>query len=162
MITVALSTRIAATANDVWRALTDPKEREIWDERILGEVRLSRPAARSRSDVTRSAGAAPRSRTRWRFALAGIQQVLQDDIVSEDRLERVVSRLAIGSMHFDQTLTFHAEDDETGPHTRLGMKLTSHNQVAVIGEFIQRGRVQEIVLEYVDTTLRQVQKHCER
>ena len=67
----------------------------------------------------------------------------------------------MGSMHFDQTLTLHREDDESGPQTRLGMKLVAHNQIAVIGEMVQRLDVQKIVIEYVDATLRQVQKHCE-
>ena len=84
------------------------------------------------------------------------------DVVSEaERNDRLVSRISIGSMLFDQTLTFHREDDESGPRTRLSMKLVARNQIAVIGEVVQRLDVQKIVIEYVDTTLRQVQKHCE-
>lgn len=64
-------------------------------------------------------------------------------------------------MHFDQTLTLHTEDDETGPRTRLGMKIVAHNSIAVIGEVVPRLDVQKLIIEYVDATLRQVQKHCE-
>ncbi len=74
---------------------------------------------------------------------------------------RLVSRISIGSMHFDQTLTLHAEDDESGQRTRLGMKLVARNRIAVVGEVVERLDVQKIVIEYVDTTLRQVQKSCE-
>ena len=42
------------------------------------------------------------------------------------------------------------------------MKLVAHNSIAVIGEIIPRLDVQKIIMEYVDMTLRQVQKHCER
>jgi hypothetical protein len=86
---------------------------------------------------------------------------MQDVISDAAPNQRLVSRISIGSMHFDQTLSLHREDDESGPRTRLGMKLVAHNQIAVIGELVQRVDVQKIVIEYVDTTLRQVQKHCE-
>ena len=65
-------------------------------------------------------------------------------------------------MQFDQTLILFSEDDEMGPHTRLAMKLVARNSIAVIGEVVPRLDVQKIVIEYVDTTLRQVQKYCER
>ena len=64
-------------------------------------------------------------------------------------------------MHFDQTLTLYREDDESGVRTRVGMKLVARNQIAVLGDVVQRLDVQKIVIEYVDTTLRQVQKYCE-
>jgi hypothetical protein len=86
---------------------------------------------------------------------------MQDVTSNVDPNERLVSRISIGSMHFDQTLTLHREDDESGARTRLGMKLVARNQIAVLGEVVQRLDVQKIVIEYVDTTLRQVQKHCE-
>jgi len=81
--------------------------------------------------------------------------------MTANRHDRLSSRISIGSIHFDQTLTLHTEDDETGPRTRLGMKLVAGNSIAVIGEVLSRLDVQKIVIEYVDTTLRQVQKYCE-
>ena len=95
----------------------------------------------------------------------GVPMVLQDDVLTSEPYDRLASRVSIGSMHFDQTFTLfseNAEDDETGPRTRLGMKLVAHNSIAVIGELIPRFDVQKIIMKYVDTTLRQVQKHCER
>jgi hypothetical protein len=86
---------------------------------------------------------------------------MQDSISEAIRNERLVSRISIGSMHFDQTFTLHREDDESGPRTRLSMKLMARNQIAVIGEVVQRLDVQKIVIEFVDSTLRQVQKYCE-
>jgi hypothetical protein len=91
---------------------------------------------------------------------SGVPMVLQDDVLRSEPFDRHESR-----MHFDQTLTLFAENDEndeTGPRTRLGMKLVAHNSIAVIGEIIPRLDVQKIIMEYVDTTLRQAQKYCER
>ena len=150
LITVALSATIGAPIDRVWRALTDPSERIVWDERILGEVSLS----------PRSENVVP-DKTKWRFRLGSVPLVMQDVVSQAERNERLTSRISIGSMHFDQTLTFHREEDESGPRTRLSMKLVARNQIAVIGEVVQRLDVQKIVIEYVDTTLRQVQKYCE-
>jgi len=166
LITVALSATIGASHERVWRALVDPSERVIWDERILGEV--ARPLgiqARTRKRTDRPRGVPDKQavirETRWRFKLGSVPLVMQDEIIAADRHDRLVSRISIGSMHFDQTLTLHTEDDESGPRTRLGMKLIAQNSIVVIGEVVQRVDVQKIVIEYVDTTLRQVQKYCE-
>lgn len=161
MITVALSATIGAPHERVWRALVDPQERELWDERILGAVALSR-AGKNVGDRKRPSGKqAPLRKTRWRFKLGGVPLVMQDEVIRADRHDRLVSRITIGSMHFDQTLTLHDDDDETGPRTRVGMKIAATNSIAVIGEFVPRLDVQKLVIEYVDSTLRQVQKHCE-
>ena len=173
MITVALSATISVPIDRVWHAVTDPSERIVWDERILGEVSLSgertktteRTTERTTKNAesmaaTQPADIVPR-KTKWRFQLGGVPLVMQDVISDAERNERLVSRISIGSMHFDQTLTLHREDDESGPRTRLGMKLVARNQIAVLGEVIQRLDVQKIVIEYVDTTLRQIQKYCE-
>ncbi len=172
MITVALSTTIGAPRERVWRGLSDPAERPIWDERILGEVAV-RPARHGARGAARSGARSPTARrrppdddrrshkTRWRFRFGGVPQVMQEEVQSEEAGERLISRITIGSMHFDQTLTLHAEEDESGPRTRVGMKIIAHNSIAVIGEVVPRLEVQKIVIEYVDTTLRQLQKYCE-
>jgi hypothetical protein len=87
---------------------------------------------------------------------------MQEEVIAADRHDRLMSRVSIGTVHFDQTLTFHSEDDETGPRTRLGMKIIARNSIAVIGDVVERLDVQKIIIEYVDTTLRQAQKHCEQ
>jgi hypothetical protein len=171
LITVALSTTIGASHERVWRALVDPEERPIWDERILGRVGAGDAAApgsgrRRRTTSTADGEACPSQKdplrlTRWRFLLGNVPLVMHDEVFAASPTERLVSRISIGSMHFDQTQTLHAEDDESGPRTRLGMKLVARNSIAVIGEVVPRLDVQKLVIEYVDTTLRQVQKHCE-
>lgn len=161
MITVALSAAIGAPHERVWRALVDPRERELWDERILGEVEFAR-ASKTASDRSRTSSKRNSLRTtRWRFKLGRVPLVMQEEVMRADGHDRLVGRITIGSMHFDQTFTLRDEDDETGPRTRVGMKVVATNSIAVIGEVVPRLEVQKLVIEYVDATLRQVQKHCE-
>lgn len=84
-----------------------------------------------------------------------------DEILSVERHDRLNGRISIGSMRFDETISLHAESDPCGPRTRLGMKLVARNSIAVFGELVPRFEVQRIAIEYIDTTLRQVRKHCE-
>jgi len=156
LITVALSATIGAPANRVWRALTDSVERIAWDDRVLGKVESS-----GANFPATKAGKPRPNITQWRFKLGGVPLVMRDELILDEPIERRVSRISIGSMHFDQTLTLYREDDENGPRTRLSMKLVARNRIAVIGEVVERLDVQKIVIEYVDTTLRQVQKFCE-
>jgi uncharacterized protein YndB with AHSA1/START domain len=121
----------------------------------------SRRSPEERAERAPSNRRTPIRTTRWRFRLGGVPLVMQDEVMTVNRHDRLSSRISIGSIHFDQTLTLHTEDDETGPRTRLGMKLVAGNSIAVIGEVVSRLDVQKIVIEYVDTTLRQVQKYCE-
>jgi hypothetical protein len=162
LITVALSATIDSTSERVWRALVDPAERPLWDDRILGEIPTP-PSRAPRRGAPRAADD-PQDvlrRTRWRFRLADIPLVMVDEILRVEGHDRLYGRISIGSMHFDETITVHAENDPSGPHARLGMKLVSHNSIAVIGELVPRLDVQRLVIGYVDTTLRQVRKHCE-
>jgi len=163
VITVALSANIGAPHARVWRALIDPDERTIWDERILGEASLSRsPRAPRRRSRAGSPERKPLIRShRYRFRLGGVPLVLRDEILATEGHDRLVSRISIGSLRFDQTLTLYDEADETGPRTRLGMKIVADNSISLIGETVPRLEVQKLVIEYVDATLRQVRKYCE-
>lgn len=161
---MALTATIDATGECVWRALLDPALRPRWDDRILGEIRLPLRSDRvlhgvRRAPTTRHGDALRRAC--WRFRLAGIPLVMVEEIHRIEGHDRLLGRISIGSMHFDQTITLHAEHDRSGPRTRLGMKLVASNSIAVIGELVPRLEVQRIVIEYVDTTLRQVRKYCE-
>ncbi|MFK7896905.1 MAG: SRPBCC family protein [Myxococcota bacterium] len=169
MITLALSATVGAPTPRVWRALVDPAERLVWDERVLGEVspaagkRQARASKRLHltSAIPKAAAPPPLRTTRWRFRLGGVPLVMVERILQAEPGQRIVSKIVIGSMQFEQTLTLHPEQDETGRRTRVGMKLVAQNRVAVIGEVVPRSEVQKIVIEYIDSTLRQLQKHCE-
>ena len=164
MITVALTATIDAEGERVWRAIVEASERPLWDDRILGEIQLPKPRVRgrpsnriARSDLHTNVI----RRTAWRFRLTDIPLVMVDEVYRQEGRERLVGRISIGSLHFDQVITVHEEWDSSGPHTRLGMKLVAGNSIAVISELVPRLDVQRIVIEYVDTTLRQIRKYCE-
>lgn len=164
LITVALAATIDATGERVWRAITDPSQRLLWDDRILGAVEPARsevPRRRSIRIPSAVPSAPPIRTTRWRFLWSGIPLVLVDEIHRIEGHERSFGRFSIGSMRFDQTLTVSEERDDGGPHSRLAMKLVANNSIAVFGELIPRLEVQRMAIEYVDTTLRLVRKHCE-
>lgn len=163
MITVALTATIDATAERVWRAVIDPAERALWDDRILGEIRLPLADSRSIRARRRLPGSAPEAlrATCWRFRLGDVPLVMVEELQRLDGRERLLGRVSIGSLHFDETLTVHAEQDASGRRVRLGMKLVCSNRIAVLGELIPRLEVQRFLIEYVDTTLRQIRKHCE-
>lgn len=164
MITVALTATIDADGERVWRAIALACERPLWDDRILGEIHLPMPRKRggpSKGIVRFDRHADTLRRTVWRFRLGGVPLVMVDEVYRLEGQERLVGRISIGSLHFDQVITVHEERDPSGPHTRLGMKLVASNSIAVFSELVPRLDVQRIVIEYVDTTLRQVRKHCE-
>lgn len=164
MITVALTATIDAEGERVWRAIVEASERPLWDDRILGEIQL--PMPRKRGGPSKGIGRFDRHanvirRTAWRFRLTDVPLVMVDEVYRQEGRERLVGRISIGSLHFDQVITVHEERDSSGPHTRLGMKLVAGNSIAVISELVPRLDVQRIVIEYVDTTLRQIRKYCE-
>lgn len=156
---MALTATIDATGERVWRSIVDPSERPFWDDRILGEIK--RPLGSPIGDRPTRRSPDPIRCTRWRFRFSGIPLVLVDETHRMEGHERLFGRISIGSMHFDQTITVAEERDESGPRTRLGMKLVASNSIAVIGELVPRLEVQRFVIEYVDTTLRLIRKHCE-
>ena len=173
---MALTATIDATGERVWRSIVDPSERPFWDDRILGEIkrplpdRPKRPKSQRKTRSSRAPGNTPDKSpsdvepircTRWRFRFSGIPLVLVDETHRTEGHERLFGRISIGSMRFEQTITIVEEQDESGPRIRLGMKLVANNSIAVIGELVPRLEVQRFVIEYVDTTLRLIRKHCE-
>lgn len=178
MITVALTATVDCAGERVWRALVDRPERPLWDERVIGPIacesdegRSARGGSKTRrppADALHPAHALhahdrPRAleRRAWRFRFTDLPLVMVEEIHRIDPFERIATRVAIGSVHFDQLVTLHAEDDASGPRVRVGMKLVAPNAIAVFGGFVPRLDVQRLLIEYVDATLRQLRKHCE-
>ncbi len=169
MITVAFSATIAATRERVWQALTLLDERLSWDERILGEIPPATDPRRSdqirshRKSVPSTASLhGPLRSLRWRYRLGGVQLVMHEDFREIEPPGRLASRVSIGSLRFEQTFTLHREDDDGSvARTRLGIRIVVGNSIAVVGEIVPRLDVQKLVIGFADTTLRQIQKHCE-
>lgn len=165
MITIALSATINATRSRVWKALTVLDERAAWDDRVLGIVDSG-----TRRLETRHAGplaedpalARPfRATIRWRYRLGGIPLVMQEEIRAANPPRRLLCRLSIGSLRLEQDFTLEVDEDASHARTRLGMKVMASNSIALVDEVMARLDVQKLVIAFADTTLRQIQEHCE-
>ncbi len=152
MITIAMATVIGAAHSRVWRALTDPTELVAWDERLLGPV--GEPDGYPVSGQHQC----------WRYRMGKVQLVMHDrplEVVGEERLRRAIS---LGSMRYEQTYTLQPEissESRGDRRTRLGMKVVASNSIPVMGDVVDRFEVRRLTAEYIDTTLRLVQKFCE-
>jgi hypothetical protein len=148
VITIVMSAVINADPQQVWNALTTPRELVAWDERIVDSV-----------DVPESYPA-PGQHARWRYKLGSIQVIMHDRPREIVPLERLRSSLRLGSMRFEQTYTLRSEPGEPS-RTRLGMKLVAENSVPVVGAVVDRFEIRRLATDQIDTTLRSVQKWCE-
>ena len=143
-----MSTVIGAEPQRIWRALTDPDELSSWDERIIAPV--------DRPDSYPSAG----QHVRWRYRLGSVQLVMHDRPREIIPMQRLQSRIAIGSLRYEQTFSLMPERADS-PRTRLSMKIIASNSVPVIGEIVDRHDVRRMSVEHIDITLRSIQKWCE-
>jgi hypothetical protein len=159
LITIVMSATIAADPRRVWRALTSPSECVAWDERLIAPV--------DPIDRYPQAG----EPMRWRCLLGSVPVLLHDEPRAVIPYQKLRSLLAIGSLHFDQTYTLaiekeRAEGGESGPQskaprTRLCMKVTVANSVALVGAIVDRFEVRRMTVDRVDETLRAITKWCE-
>lgn len=139
---------IGAEHPRVWRALTDPDELVSWHERIIAPV--------ERPDRYPFSG----QHVRWRYRLGNVQLVMHDRPLEVVGQERLRASLSVGSMRYEQTFTLQSEPGPP-PRTRLGMRVSAANSIALIGETVDRFEVRRMAAEHIDTTLRALQKWCE-
>jgi len=85
--------------------------------------------------------------------------VMHEQLLEITRLERLSSRLKVGSLRFEQTFTLSTESNRP-PRTRLGMKVVTTSSVAVLGDVVDRFGVRKLAAERIDHTLRAVQDWC--
>jgi len=152
VITIALSTVIGAERERVWRALTRPAERIRWDERLV--ERLD-PA---------SGDPAPGQRMRWRYRLGAICVELLERPLQVRAPERLHCEQALGLFRFSVIYTLGVESglpDRTSDRTKLSLRLTTPNSVAVVGGTLDRFHVRRVASEFLDSQLRGLQKWCE-
>lgn len=143
-----MSTGVSAARERVWRALTVPDELIRWDEKI---VSLLDPAD----------GYPQRGRpVRWRYRIGTIPVMLRNSPVEVVPNERLRTESSLGLFRFDETYTLGADGDD--PHrTRLHLKLSAANTLAVVGGMLDRFAVRRVGAELVDRKLRAIQKWCE-
>ena len=147
VITIAMSKVIHASRERVWRAISEPRERIRWDERILS---LVRPAP----DHPYGDQAA-----HWRYQLGSVPVALEDQPLEVVPGKRLRHALAIGSFRFEQTYTL---SDEGAEHTRLSLRFSApENSIPVVGGTLDRFDLRRLASEIVDGNLRALQEWCE-
>ena len=148
LITLAMSVRIDAHRERVWRALTVPSELVSWNEQLLSAI--------DKPDAYPSVGHA----LRWSYLLGSVQVVMHERPIEIVPPERLCTTLRVGSLRFEQTFTLRCEASEL-PRTRLGMKLVTANSVPVVDDVLDRFDVRKLAADSIDRSLRSVQRWCQ-
>lgn len=143
-----MSVAVSAARTRVWRAITVPDELIRWDERIVSL--LDPPDGYPRAG----------QQIRWRYRLGAIPVTLRNSAVEVVPCERLHTAASMGLFRFDETFTLGLEDDDP-KRTRLQLKLTSANSLAVVGGLLDRFAIRRLSSELVDRKLRCIQKWCE-
>ena len=98
----------------------------------------------------------------WRYRLGTVPVVLHDRPTEVVPQERLRSRVDLGLFRFDQTWSLVSEISKGNiERTRLGLHLSAHNSIHVVGGTVDRFGVRQIAVEYVDGRLRSLQEWCE-
>ena len=153
MITIVMSSAIAADPQRVWRALTIPDECIAWDEHLLSAVDPM-------SDYP-----SPGETIRWRYQMGSVPILMKDHPIDVVPGRKLHSKVTLGPVRFEQTFTLSLEHDSMGENeaskTLLGMKVIASNSAAVMGAVVDRFEIRRITIDRVDATLRAVTKWCE-
>ena len=143
-----MSIAVSAARSRVWRALTVPDELIRWDDKILSL--LDPPDGYPRAG----------QQIRWRYRVGAIPVTLCNSPIEVVPNERLHTATAIGLFRFDETFTL-GNDGNDRQRTRLQLKLSAANSVAVVGGLVDRFTIRELGSELVDRKLRCIQKWCE-
>ncbi len=153
LITIVMSSAIAATQQCVWQALTVPSECMGWDENLLSAIDPVEAYPKAGETV------------RWQYRMGSVPIVMREEPIEIVPGRKLRSRITLGSLHFDQTYTLGLEQDlQSGANavkTLLGMKVIASNSAAVLGAVIDRFEVRRITTDRVDATLRAITNWCE-
>ncbi len=148
LITIAMSTVVGASRQQVWRALTVPSERLGWDERLLAAIDGVEGYPR------------PGRLARWRYRLGSVPVVMEDHPLEVVPGERLRSQLGFGHLRIDEIWTL-GDENGSGERTRLALRLVASNSVPLVGGLLDRFSVREVASEIADGRVRQLQKWCE-
>lgn len=142
-----MSTRIGAERNRVWKALTDPNQRVLWNPALLGPIEVPE----DHPQVGQHA--------RWRYRLRGVPVIMHDRTLEVVEGKRLRSAMALGPLRFDLTCSMESERDRS--RTRLSVALAASNVVPVMGGVVDRFAVRRHASEIVANLLSDVRAWCE-
>jgi hypothetical protein len=140
LITTALTARVDAAREGVWRALTDPAEIVRWDAAALALLEASESWPGEGSAVV------------WRYQLGAVSVKLRDRPLEIVREKRLRSAVQLGSFRFEQIWSI-AGDGAAG-RTRIGLSIMAGSSVPLLGTELDRFDVRRLAAEYVDARLR--------
>jgi hypothetical protein len=148
VITIAMSVAVSAARSRVWRALTVPDELIRWDDKILSLLDPADGYPRTGQQI------------RWRYRVGAIPVTLRNSAIEVIPNERLRTATAMGLFRFDETFTL-GNDGEDLQRTRLQLKLSAANSLAVVGGLLDRFTIRRVGSELVNRKLHCIQKWCE-
>lgn len=151
VITVAMSTVVAARRDVVWRALTSPQELVRWDaqrEALLDPLDPLAPYPQVGRCV------------RWRYHLGSVALIARQTIRDLRPAEYVESAISVGSFRFDEAYAL-VDDPGDEPRTRVSLRLAASNSFPMLGGEFDRFDVRRFASKLADSSLRAVQAWCE-
>lgn len=153
LITIVMSSAIAAAPQRVWHALTTPSECLSWHENLLSAIDATDAFPRVGETV------------RWRYRLGSVPIVMRVEPIEVEREHKLRSKVTLGSLKFDQTFTLAVERDPDADwgsaKTVLGMKMIASNSAPLLGSILDRFEIRRITADQMDATLRAITKWCE-
>ena len=143
-----MSTAIGASRERVWRALTIPSELIRWNDQIVSMVDPGPGYPRVGQ------------RSRWRYTMGSVEITVTQTISRIDLGKRLQSEFCLGLFRFDETYSLQTDPIEP-KRTRVSLRVTASNSIAVVGGTIDRFEVRRLTTNLIDSRLRSVQKWCE-
>ncbi len=140
-----MATKVKATRERLWLALTDAEEVEAWGPGGISGIAL--PA-----DYPRRG-----QRVRWKTHLGRVPLPMDCRVLEVDRTSRLKVELRSGLLRAEVCFTLHGDRDEA----QLGMRLVLPNAIPIVGGLLDRFAVRELASEGVDLALVSLRHWCE-
>jgi uncharacterized protein YndB with AHSA1/START domain len=146
VITVSMSTVIAADRRRVWSALTRPDEITAWSP------------LRTRALAVPESHPKPGRPARWRFRLRGVPVAFVERPLEVLPAERLRAELRLSLVRVEETWSLA---DEAGGRTRLSLKLALPNSIPLVGGLVDRFGVRQLAQQMIDASLRALKEWIE-
>jgi uncharacterized protein YndB with AHSA1/START domain len=148
LITLAMTTVVAAPRATVWSALSSPEQIARWRPGVEGILETSAEEVR----VGR--------RLRFRCRLHDVPVTLEEQAVEVLAGRRLRSNVRFGLFHCEETLTL-AVTGPSGQHTRVSLRIATPSETPLLGASLDRFAVRRFGTELASTCLSALRDWCE-
>jgi uncharacterized protein YndB with AHSA1/START domain len=148
LITLAMTTVVAAPRSAVWRALTSPEQIARWRPGVEAMLEAAEEPIRTGR------------RLRFRCRLHGVPVTLQERAIEIVPGKRLRSDVRFGLFRCEETMTL----TPTGPgggQTRVSLRITTPSETPLLGASLDRFAVRRFGTELADTCLHALRDWCE-